>query len=111
MNLQVEIFLKSRVHCTNRFKAVYQSRQADCSNIYTVIEGQWIYDSDNTTVPDWALPKWGKSKPDIDATKNCAWVRRGNFYRTDSSCNNYEYVICESSMNIPEKKGKEIILN
>lgn len=74
------------------------------------VEGQWIYDSDNTTVPDWALPKLRKSKPDIDATENCAWVRRGNFYRADSSCNNYQYVICESSMNIPEKKAISNIL-
>ena len=67
------------------------------------VEEEWRYDSDNTLVRNWALPKWTSSTPDIDDTKNCAWIRRFNSYRTDSSCNNVKYFICEESF-IGKKK-------
>ena len=62
------------------------------------IEGEWRYDSDNTLVPNWALPKWKGLEPEINIYANCAWIRRDDSLRRNTFCNNEQYFICEESV-------------
>ena len=72
------------------------------------VEGEWRYDSDNTLVPNWALPNLRRSRLYLDNTTNCAYIRRENSLRGDIFCTDLEYFICEESfMDIPEIKGKK----
>ena len=72
------------------------------------IEGEWRYDSDNTLVPNWALPKWTGLEPEINIEVNCALIKRDDSLRLDYFCNSEEYFICEEPFY--GKKNPDILL-
>ena len=84
------------LHTSNKLPILAGSTKDFWVGITDILEEkQWRYQSDNTLV-SWGLPTWSGVELPTNINKNCAWVRRGNQYRTDSSCSNHEYVICES---------------